>query len=95
MAEVLRYLCPFCECEVRVGKPCPTCRTAADGGKKPWERDKSSDGLDLPATDFDYDEFVAREFGEAPHTKSGLKWYWWALAIVLLAAMAIGVLWIG
>lgn len=62
--------------------------------KKSWEQDKAVDGLDLPDDDFDYDDFVAREFGKFPHRRTGLKWYWWALAVVLLAGMIAGVLWL-
>lgn len=45
------------------------------------------DDLDLPNEDFDYDEFVAKEFGHLPHKKIGVKWYWWVLGILLLAVM--------
>jgi hypothetical protein len=46
------------------------------------------DGLDLPEEDFDYDEFVAREFGHVPHKQLGVKWYWWWIGVVLLVVMA-------
>lgn len=91
MAGALSYRCPFCDREVRVGKPCPGCAKKtkpAKPGKKPWEQDAAQDGLDLPDDDFDYDEFVAREFGKAPHRSLGVKWYWWLLGVVVLAAMA-------
>ncbi len=91
MTEVLSYVCPFCGSNVRVGKPCPGC---AKKGRKPrknsWDQDKSHDGLDLPN-----DDFIAREFGKAPHRKTGLKWYWWALAVALLAGMISGLILIG
>lgn len=89
MSKALRYLCPFCEAEVAVGKPCPGCSKKAKNSKpakKSWEQDSSSEGLDLPSADFDYDDFIAREFGEASHHKTGLKWYWWLLAIAVLSA---------
>lgn len=94
MPKALSYICPFCDAEVRVGKPCPGC--AKKGGKsqpakKPWEQDASADGLNLPDDDFDYNDFLAREFGKAPHRKAGLKWYWWVLAIVILTGMLYGV----
>lgn len=93
MTEVLSYVCPFCGGEVRVGKPCPGCmKKAKKSVKKSWEQEKSKDGLDLPDDDFDYDEFVAREFGKAPHRVLGLKWYWWVLAVALLVAMICGVI---
>lgn len=98
MPEALSYICPFCESEVRVGKPCAKCEqraAKAKRGKKSWEQDPSSDGLDLPDEDFDYNAFVAREFGDAPHRQTGLPWYWWVFALAVLAAMICGVFLIG
>lgn len=93
MTEVLSYVCPFCGCEVRVGKPCPGCAKKMQKPKRrSWQQNKSADGLDLPDEKFDYDDFVAREFGKAPHRKTGLKWYWWALAVALLAGMVAGLI---
>jgi hypothetical protein len=93
MTEVMSYVCPFCGCEVRVGKPCPGCaKKVKKSGKKPWEQDESKDGLDLPDGDFNYEDFIAREFGKASHRVLGLKWYWWVLAVALLLAMIWGVI---
>jgi hypothetical protein len=91
MSEELSYRCPFCDCEVQVGRLCPGC--AKNRGQptgttpRPWEQADGADGLDLPDTDFDYDEFVAREFGQAPHRRLGVAWYWWALGVLVLATM--------
>ncbi len=94
--EVLSYVCPFCGSEVRVGTECAGCaKTASKPMSRSWRQDKSKDGLNLPDEDFDYEEFVAREFGKAPHRSLGIKWYWWALAVALLAAMISGALRIG
>lgn len=95
------YLCPGCDKEVAVGsRSCPHCnpnpprkrrersKAAATGRtKRSWEQDKSADGLDLPDEDFDYDDFVAREFGGKPHRRIGIKWYWWVTALVLVVLM--------
>jgi hypothetical protein len=97
MPEVLRYLCPFCEREVRVGEPCPGCAKKAVKkirSEKSWEQPKSLDGLDLPEDDFDYEEFCKNEFGKSPHRRTGLKWYWWLLAIGILIGMAASSFWI-
>ncbi len=92
MKEVLIYICPFCEREVRVGAPCGGCtrkqKPVPAEVKRSWEQDQVYDGLDLPDEDFDYDEFVAREFGHVPHKKLGVKWYWWWVGVVLLVVMA-------
>jgi hypothetical protein len=92
MKQELTYLCPFCDIEVRVGTPCGGCakkqKPAPVKAKRSWEQDKMYDGVDLPDEDFDYDEFVAKEFGHLPHKKIGVKWYWWVLGIILLLLWA-------
>jgi hypothetical protein len=90
MPKALRYICPFCDADVRVGKPCPGCAKKKPA-KKPWVQDASADGLNLPDDDFDYNDFIAREFGKAPHRRTGLKWYWWALAIIILTGIFYGI----
>ncbi len=97
MDRGLTYPCPTCGSEVRVGQPCPGCAPRSPKRRrtpkpKPWEQHESADGLDLPDEDFDYDEFVEREFGRAPHRRLGVAWWWWLLGIVALAAMIVGVL---
>lgn len=91
MPEVLKYLCPFCNREARVGKPCPGCAKKAPG-KKPWQQSHAADGLDLPNDSFDYEDFCNREFGKTPHSQVGLKWYWWVLALICLTGMVAGIL---
>lgn len=91
MSETLSYLCPYCGREVRVGTPCPGCakprRQPVGKARKSWQQDAGADGLDLPDEDFDYDEFVAREFGRAPHRRLGVAWYWWGLGVLLVAVL--------
>jgi hypothetical protein len=82
-----------------VGELCPGCpkkqrtpKAKAKPKQKSWEQAKSADGLDLPEGDFDYDDFILREFGSAPHQKTGVKWYWWVLALLILAGMFAGLI---
>ncbi len=93
MKQELSYVCPSCGREVRVGAPCKGCaknmKPAPKKARRPSEHDKMYDGLDLPDDDFDYDEFVAKEFGHIPHKKLGIKWYWWVLGVVILPLMAV------
>jgi hypothetical protein len=42
--------------------------------------------LGLPEENFDYDDFVKREFGEQSPVPRGVRWYWWIIALVLAAA---------
>jgi hypothetical protein len=80
-------ICPHCGAEVpRNARACPECGSDEETG---WSEDASAQKLDLPDDNFNYDEFVKKEFGERkgirPH---GLSWFWWAVALLLLAAVA-------
>ena len=74
---------------------CPKCTRPSKQKKqrrtktKPWEQDENYDGvdLDLPEDDtFDYDQFLADEFG-APQKRTPKQWMWWATAVILLIAV--------
>lgn len=70
---------------------CPECGADHETG---WnEEATATDGLDLPGGDFNYDEFVKREFGEelAP---GGWRWQMLWIAAGLSAALVGTVLWI-
>ena len=62
---------------------CPECGADERSG---W-RDEGADGLDLPDEDFDYGEFVQREFGREIKP-AGMAWAWWAAAVAALLALA-------
>ena len=76
-------VCPVCgESVPRGSLACPECGADHNSG---WRQDAESyDGLDLPDDNFDYDEFVRREFG-SPIKPAGIKTIWWITAIVVLA----------
>lgn len=94
------YDCPSCGSRVRVGGSCSGCPPPPTGRdrqkrrrrvatpRKPREQDESLDGLGTSDDDFDYDDFVAREFGRKPHRQIGIKWYWWVTAVLVLAWFA-------
>ncbi len=74
-------VCPVCGEDVPRGSlACPECGADHNSG---WRID-SGDGLDLPDDDFNYDEFVQREFSTSPKP-TGTKMIWWITAIILLA----------
>jgi hypothetical protein len=95
------YVCPGCDKEVAVGsRACPHChpprkkrKPAKTAAKPSWHQESTAEGLDLPLTDedFDYDDFVAREFGGKPHQRIGIQWYWWATALVLLVLIILAI----
>lgn len=74
--------CPVCGEEVPRGAlACPECGADHNSG---WRLEAESyDGLDLPEDNFDYDEFVRREFPSAIKP-AGIKTIWWITAILIL-----------
>ena len=78
--------CPNCGAEVpRGAKACPGCGSDERTG---WSDEAGQDGLDLPDDEFDYGEFVKREFGGSgkPAPPRGVSWFWWLVAMAVLAA---------
>ena len=82
--------CPICgEFVPRGLVACPACGSCAKSG---WSEDADSDGLDLPDApeDFDYDEFVAREFGHRKRSAAVGGNLWWWVALALLISFIVG-----
>jgi hypothetical protein len=76
-------VCPVCGEDVPRGAlACPGCGADHNSG---WREDAENyDGLDLPGDDFNYDDFVQREFGSRLKP-AGTKTIWWLTAIIVLA----------
>src|SRR3954468_5909509 len=74
-------VCPVCGEDVPRGAlACPECGADHNSG---WREDAEAyDGVDLP-DDFNYEEFVEKEFGASPKP-AGLSAIWWITAIVIL-----------
>ena len=74
--------CPNCGAEVSPSaKACPECGSDENTG---WSEEAKSSGLDLPDENFDYGDFIAREFGkEKKLTPRGIHWFWWLIALAL------------
>lgn len=87
--------CPNCgEWVPRGAVACDDCGACAKSG---WKADADSyEGVDLPddPDDFDYDEFLQREFGEDRQGRTSLsKEHWWKIvAAILLVVMVLGYL---
>ena len=76
--------CPNCGAEVPSNaKACPECGADEQTG---WSEAARTDGLDLPDENFDYDDFVKREFGDKSPVPRGVHWFWWVVALVVAAA---------
>ncbi len=76
--------CPACgEWVPRKAAACDCCGACERSG---WKAESDVyDGLDLPDDNFDYDAFIAEEFGEGK-TKRNMSNVWWWVALVLAAA---------
>ena len=77
--------CPNCGAELPPkARACPECGADEKTG---WSEAASADGLDLPDEKFDYDDYVKHEFGGQSPVPRGIQWYWWVIALVVLAAV--------
>ena len=82
----LTFTCPVCGGEVpRRAKACPDCGACEKSG---WSQDPYLDGLNLPDDEFDYDNFTRREFGRGSPKKTKVQWFWWAVTVLVLVALA-------
>ena len=83
--------CPVCgEFVPRRSVACPGCGASRDSG---WNEEAAVSGLDLPDDDeFDYNDFVAREFGQGRPKKPDRRRLWTVVGLLLIAAMAASLL---
>jgi hypothetical protein len=82
--------CPACgEWVPRGAAACNDCGACTKSG---WNGDTHADGLDLPDDEFNYDDFVAREFGGQSPKQPLTTHLWWWVALVLLLIFVVGAL---
>ncbi|HTI97297.1 MAG TPA: zinc-ribbon domain-containing protein [Dongiaceae bacterium] len=80
-------VCPNCGAEVPAGaRVCPECGADETTG---WSETAGNEALGIPDDNFDYNDFVRREFGGEKVKPRGLHWMWWVTALLLLVAFAI------
>ncbi len=82
-------VCPVCGNDVpKKALACPDCGADHNSG---WREEADHyDGLDLPDEDFDYDQFVRKEFGTvSPLKPEGMKTIWWVTAIVVIVVTVV------
>ena len=78
-------ICPVCGEDVPLrALACPECGADHNSGWR--EGTDIHDGVDLPDEDFNYEDFVKKEFG-ASGKPPGVKLIWWITAIIILAAI--------
>ena len=79
--------CPECGAMVPANaSACPECGADEQTG---WSERAQAQRLGLPDDEFDYDEFVKEEFGNAKRpARPPIGWFWWVVALVLLIAIA-------
>ena len=85
-------VCPCCGAEVPPNaKACPECGADEHTG---WSEEAGTEGLDLPDENFNYEEFVKREFGGGKKNPVplGIHWFWWVIGVLLVVAFVWGLL---
>ena len=80
-------VCPSCGENVpRDALACPECGADHNSG---WREDANTyDALDLPDADFNYEDFIGKEFGSAPKP-ARVRTAWWIAAIVLILILLV------
>jgi hypothetical protein len=77
--------CPHCGAEIPAkALACPECGSDEQTG---WSEAAATEGLDLPEENFDYQDFVEREFSGKSPVPRGIHWGWWITAVILLAGI--------
>ena len=78
-------VCPHCGADVPANaKACPACGSDETTG---WSQEARTNGLDLPEEDFDYEDFLQREFGSKRPIPRGIHWIWWVIALAVIIAL--------
>jgi hypothetical protein len=81
-APVAPEVCPVCGEDVRRNsRACPECGADHNSGWR--EEAQIYDSAELPDDDFDYDQFVRREFGGGGRPAT-IKPIWWLTGIVVI-----------
>lgn len=78
-------ICPNCGAPVPCNaRACPECGSCEETG---WSEAAQTSNADLPEEDFDYAEFVEREFGCQRSVPRGVPRFWWVIALAILVVM--------
>jgi hypothetical protein len=78
-------ICPNCGAEVPPNaRSCPECGADERTG---WSEEARQSGLGLPEENFEYDDFVKREFGREGPVPRDIHWFWWIAAVLVTGAL--------
>lgn len=79
-------ICPNCGAEVPPNaKACPECGSCEETG---WSESAYTSGLNLPDDqEFNYNQYLEREFGTKKTVPHGISWFWWLVGVLLLAVI--------
>ena len=78
-------ICPNCGAAVPPdARACPECGSDDTTG---WSAEARSDNLGLPDDEFDYNDFVKKEFGASQPVPRGIHWFWWLTAILVAGGL--------
>ncbi|MHC4592013.1 MAG: zinc-ribbon domain-containing protein [Planctomycetota bacterium] len=90
------FICSHCGADVRLdARACPQCGSDDETG---WAKDADKWQADIPTgyakdEDFDYDEYIQREFTEKQPFVFGLpSGLFWILVLIFMVAVAVTVL---
>ncbi len=80
-------VCPNCGADVPPkAKACPECGACEETG---WSDEAGSGDLGLPDEEFNYTDFVKKEFGDKTVRPRGIPWFWWVVGLVLAVILMI------
>lgn len=80
-------ICPHCGAEVpRGARACPECGSDEQTG---WSEETNTGGLDLPDDEFNYEEYVKKEFGGGSPKPRGVRWIWWIVAVLIIVGFVV------
>jgi hypothetical protein len=79
--------CPNCGAGVpRGARACPECGSCEETG---WSSEAGQGGLDLPDEEFNYAEFVEKEFGGEEAKPRAISWFWWVIGLLVLLSILV------
>ena len=81
------FICPACGESVHAGAlACPHCGADDNSG---WREDAFESDFETDDA-FDYDRFVADEYGTGPGkmARPAFGWFWWIVGVILAIAFA-------